>query len=300
MSRDGEEWSAEPMPAPDADAFGAPQVAIDGRRVHIAYTPLEPVFDTCSPDPYMPLGVQVRSRELPDGEWAKPLALGMAGDALQSFRVVGGVIYATVTPAAGDTTGAVLVRYEDGESTRVEIPDASGTSLRVGDDGRARIAYSTEGAIRVGTIDGDELASEVVAKSQHALFDSPTLVLAPGDVASLVWTQYIVADAGCGGEDRDTQGTWFATDAGGSWAVGKASDVIGQTSLTIDNARGEAHVLVASDEGIRHLVRNGAGEWSSDLLPGTGVNPVIRVDPASDALVAFVLTDGAIRTYTQP
>lgn len=82
--------------------------------------------------------------------------------------------------------------------------------------------------------------------------------------------------------------------------MGKASDVIGQTSLTIDNARGEAHVLVASDEGIRHLVRNGAGEWSSDLLPGTGVNPVIRVDPASDALVAFVLTDGAIRTYTQP
>ena len=42
--------------------------------------------DTCSPDPYEKLGVEVRSRELPDGEWGDPTPVGLEGDELQPLE----------------------------------------------------------------------------------------------------------------------------------------------------------------------------------------------------------------------
>jgi hypothetical protein len=228
------------------------------------------------------------------------MRLGDEGDELQSLRVVDTLIYATVAPGAGagDGTGAALVTNAEGPSPRVDIPGATSTSLRIGDDGRPRIAYSTGDAIHVGTVDGEALTSSVVAEAADVNLVSPALVLAPGDVSSLVWTQTATEGEGCGGEAAE-EGTWFATDESGDWEVTRISELTGQKSLTLDVERNEAHVLLGTGDELHHLVRDAAGSWSSGLLPGGGTNPAIRVDPATDALVAFALVDGQIRMFTQ-
>jgi hypothetical protein len=295
-SRSGEEWSAEPVPAPEEGNARGPEVAVDDGWLYVGYTRVRFTGDTCSPDPYEKLGVEVRSRRLSDGAWAEPMPVGTAGDELQSLRVVDTVISATVAP--GDGSEPAFVQRVEGPSARVGIPDAVETSLRIGDDGRPRIAYSTGDAIHLGTVDGDALTSSLVADAEGSEAAEPALVLAPGDAASLVWTQTSGGEDGCGGPG-DADGTYFATDAGGSWDVTRISELTGETSLTLDSARGEAHALVATGDELHHFVRDGAGSWSSSVLSGGGTDPVIRVDPATDALVAFAIADGEIRMFTQ-
>ena len=71
----------------------------------------------------------------------------------------------------------------------IPIPHAQTTSLRVGDDGHARVAYSTGHEIRLARVDGRSVSSTVIASSDETNLRSPAMVLGPGDVPVVVWTQ---------------------------------------------------------------------------------------------------------------
>ena len=168
---------------PDRIEYG-PQLAADRDDVQPSRYALDE-GDTCSDGSDIAgVGVFVRTWAGDEGAWSEPSRLGETGDALQSFRAVGGALHATVT----DDHGRVNYVSDGRPGTRIEVPDAFATSLRVGDDRHARIAYSIGEEIRYARVDDDGLRSTTVATSDRYSLTSPALVLAPGDVPTLLWT----------------------------------------------------------------------------------------------------------------
>ena len=287
-SANGTAWTATSFPPPIDLIEASPQLSIDGDRIHIAYSLLDPDEGGCGDDGRRELGVYVRSRSLTGGGWSNPLRLGLEGDRLQAFRVANGVLHATFE--TGDGRGVVYQASRGTRLSRIEIPRAVSTSLRVGDDGRARIAYATGDAIRLARVDGDRLTRWTVAETDRTSILAPDLVLGPGDRAYVVWTQSIDDGTGCAvPEPPPIDGTYFATNAGSKWTPERLTRSTGGTSLTLDPNTSALHALVAGRAVSYFSSRSGAG-WSGVELGGTEdmTSPIVRLDPTTGRLVAFV------------
>jgi hypothetical protein len=267
-----------------------PQLALDRGDLVLAYSRVAQGEGACGDDGLEDLGVYVRTN--PDGidGWSKPKRFGEVGDRLQAFRAVDGVLHATVTDANG------RAYYESGSvdrMTRVRIPDAVSTSLRVGDDQRARIAYSTGQAIRYGRVDGGKVQSTEVDRSDTSYLLEPALVLAPGDVPTIMWTQNIDSGGGCASpEPAADDGTYIATNAGGSWDAARVSAAIGPTSLTLDPSTGRWHAVVVDTNGVgfRYLTGRSVDDATERKLPGDGViSATVRLDPSNGDPAVFAL-----------
>jgi len=163
---------------------------------------------------------------------------------------------------------------------------AGQTALRVGDDGAARIAFEGAKGIVFGTFDGGGFKTTLVPGSAGG-FD-PTLALAPGNTAELLWSRayHGIGCAEPGPQPQD--GTYFATNAGGTWATQKVSGAVGATSLIVDPATGELHALVIDGKTIDEFDKATGAAWRKTPLSTTGwvSSPVIRQDPTTGGLVA--------------
>ena len=90
-----------------------------------------------------------------------------------------GVLHLAVST---DDDGPPFYESQSGETlTRFRIPKAWDASIRVGDDGLARIAYGTLAGIRYAKVDDGRLSSTKVFGSDQTFMFSPLLVLGPGD-----------------------------------------------------------------------------------------------------------------------
>jgi hypothetical protein len=290
VSTDGQAWTTTPL-KPPADRYEAdPQLAFSGDTLYLAYTRVAPGDGGCGGDGLDDVGVWFRTRTLPSGDWSEPNRLGLAADHLQSFRVSGSVIHATVT---NEKDGETSVESLDGSTLlRHRIGDALGsTSLRIGDDGKGRVAYETSKGIGYGTVEGDKFVGKLIPNSGGGW--NPVLTLAPGNDAYLLWTESY-HDAGCAEPDPlPTFGTYFATNASGSWESSRLTTLLGSTSMTIDPATGEIHVLISDYRRMVHFHRPAAGgDWANETIarqtPSSGV---IRQDPTTGALVVAYVAD---------
>jgi hypothetical protein len=287
---------------------GTPQLALDGRDVLMAYSRQDQGEGACGDDGLEDLGVYVRIRSDDTGSWSEARRIGEVGDRLQSFRAVDGALHATV--AASD--GRVFYDVTSDERVRVRIPDAVETSLRVGDDGRARIAYSTGSAIYFARVDGPELTTTRIAASDSSYLRHPALVLAPGDAPTIAWMESTDSGGGCAGPDPGvSDGTYLATRTDGSWDLARVSKVIGVTSLTLGPSPGRWHAIVRDTTmggGLMYLTGRGVDEVIEIALPGTDdvIDATVRFDPHSGdlAIVAVRAPDydgggeGAIDVFT--
>ena len=169
----------------------------------------------------------------------------------------------------------------DDLETRIEVPDAFATSLRVGDDRHARIAYSIGEEIRYARVDDDGLRSTTVATSDRYSLTSPALVLAPGDVPTLLWTRDSNFGGGCAEPLPDPKdGTYLATRRDGAWESVRISRSVGRTSLTLDPVVDRWHAVIV-DEGLRYLTGVGVEDVEEVRMDGTDdvTEATIRVDP---------------------
>jgi hypothetical protein len=82
-------------------------------------------------------------------------------------------------------------------------------------------------------------------------------------------------------------GTYFATDADGSWKVKRLSTQVAESSLVIDSARGNVYVVFPDRGSLRQFTRAADGSWTNERLAGTARihDVVVRADPASGALL---------------
>ncbi|MEA2547920.1 MAG: hypothetical protein QOE42_518 [Chloroflexota bacterium] len=290
VSSNGRTWHTTTFTPPSGRFELDPQLAFAGDTLYVAYTRVAPTDGGCGDDGLADVGVYYRTRTLPSGAWSEPTRLGLVGDHLQSFRVNGSVIHATV---ANEKDGKTYYEALSGATLdREDLGVAGLTSLRVGDDGKARIAYASETGIEIATGDGSNLSAEVIPGSKVG--SDPTLVLAPGNDAYVLWTRSSgTGGGGCADMDGDSSdGTYFATNASGKWVTSRLTSLLGGTSMALDPVTGEIHVLVDAYQRIVYFHRSAAAgsAWAHETLVRGGLSwAVIREDPASgDLLVVFV------------
>jgi hypothetical protein len=288
-SADGSSWKETSFVPPVDRLEVNPQITLDWNTVYIAYTRLAPVDGGCGADGLEDLGVYTQSRHLPDGGWTDPVRVGHKADHLQSFRVVDRVLHLTVS--SQDGRGPIYYESQAGPVfTELQIPHAVSTSLRVGDDGHPRIAYATGHSIRFARVDGAKLAVETVAASDETNLVAPSLVLGPGDIAYMVWTQATDDGSGCAAPDPGPiDGVYFGTDAGGAWKTTRLSREPNLASLTFDPSSGRIDVVVDDGPSVTRFSSVGGKTWSSARVAGTvGMSAVaIRVNPVTHGLSLF-------------
>jgi hypothetical protein len=289
MSKDGRTWTTTQFKHPPHRYEVDPQLAVDGSTLYLAFTRLRPTDGGCGDDGLVDVGVYYRTRQLPAGAWSAPVRMGSAGDHLQSFRVDGGAIHETFTTQDGQ--GPVEYGLLAGGTFRsVKIPGATGTSLRIGDDGRARIAYATGRTIRYAVVGTDlHLSTRRIFDGRQLELSSPNLVLGSGNRAFVTFAAHVPLGGGCadGGETLPKPGTYFASDDSGSWHVRRLSSLISAAPLVIDTWTGRINAVIQGTKGLREYVRDPRGGWTSAGIPRTSFMDaaVVRRDATTGVLL---------------
>ena len=292
----GATWTETVLQPPADRGELDPQLAVDGTTLYLAYTRVG-ADEGCGSNGTKDLGVWFRSRKLPAGAWSAARQIGQTDDHVDGLRAVNGTLHLVVENAA-DASGLAYETQAGATYHRYALADASGPSLRVGDDGKARLVYGSGASLRYATFNGTGFTSAPIAGSEEGW--GPDLVLGPGDVADVLWDR---APTGGGCVTRDAEaadGTYFATNSGGSWQTSRLTQLVGQASLTLDPGTGQVDAVVSGSdeydvpavEGFVFFTRSADGTWASTTLSPTEVeSPVIRLDPATGTvLVAYITT----------
>ena len=262
-SKDGKRWRTTILPHLAHRSDVEPQIAVDGSTLYVAYTRQRQLDGGCGDPGLVDVGVYYRTRTLPNGRWSAPTRLGAAGAHLQAFRVVNGVIHETFVTQNGQ--GPVWYgSLARGTFRSMRIPGATGTSLRVGDDGRARIAYTTGDSIRYATLADGTLSSRVVFRSKIMQMDAPSLVLGAGDRAYMAWAVHPVWGGGCAEPDPPDvkPGTYFGTDVSGTWRVKRITALVTSPSLALDASTGRLYAALTTERESRDIARRPDGTWT--------------------------------------
>jgi hypothetical protein len=288
-SADGSSWKETSFVPPIDRLEVEPQLTLDGDTVYVAYNRLAPTDGGCGDDGLQDIGVYTRSRHLPNGSWSDPVRVGGKADRVQSFRVVDGVLHLTIT--TDDGSGPLYYESQAGPVvTQLLIPDAVTTSLRVGDDGHPRIAYATGHAIHYARVDGSHLTIETISATNKTNLVSPSMVLGPGDRAYMIWIQTTDSGGGCvGPEQGPLDGTYFGTDASGTWKTTRLSRSLGESSLTLDPSSGRIDVVIHDGPYLTRFSSLRGMTWTSGRIAGSKAmgDPLIRVNPKTHALALF-------------
>ena len=288
-SSDGRSWKTTLFRHPAHRFDVEPQIAVDGSTLYVAFTRLRPTDGGCGDDGLVDVGVFLRTRQLPSGPWSAPVRIGQVGDHLQSFRVSDGAVHETVVTRDG--VGPIVYRKQAGGSTRsTRLPGAVETSLRIGDDGRARIAYSTGRTLRFATVDADgRVAARRIFDGRNLTVSRPILVLGAGNHAYMTFTADRPYGGGCAEPDFEDSriGTYFATDSNGTWNVKRLTRVPAETSLVVDVSTGRVDAILGGARALRGFVRTPAGNWTNAPVPRTAdmSSPVVRRDPSNGTLL---------------
>jgi len=279
----GGRWTTTSLGDPKAQE---PLIAFDGNQAYIAYWRLLPWDpDTCGGDqPGPSAGVYFRRRTLPDGAWSKAISFGKRGDHVEAFRVDGGVVHAIVSNDISGRTFYVRATQNPVVSARHGIAADGAVSLRVGDDGRARVAYWGGGSLRYGTFNGSGFSTSKVSRGPT---NGPAvLALGAGNQPHVVYTIF-PAPEGCGDTAKISRaGTYYATIVGGRWTSQRITKEHDLPSLALDPRSGRVHVLVGNTLYTKDPNRS----WTSARLPKGVDAPVMRLDPATGNLL-FVYVD---------
>ena len=267
-STDGRRWVTKAFRPPLHRLEVDPELAVDGTTLYLAYTRLRPIDGGCGDDGLQDVGVYYRTRHLPSGAWSAPARVGSTGDHLQAFRVKDGTIHETFV--SGDGTGPVWYGTQTGSTFhRVRIPGAIETDLRVGDDRRARIAYTIGPAVRYAVVKSDgTLDATTIYRSSDMAMSAPVLVLGAGDRAYISWAAHVPYGGGCTDWERPQSkpGTYFATDVGDSWHVKRLTSYVGSAALVVDVSSGRVHAVYRDNKGYRYATRSASGTWAATRL----------------------------------
>ena len=299
-------WATSSMPLPAGEKDLDPQLALDGSTLYVAYTRVVPQ-EGCGSQGFSDVSVWYRSRPLAGGAWSAARQIGVSGEHLDALRVVGGTIHVAVHGGASmsyeTVRGSTAHRY-----TIADLTGMSSPALRVGDDGKARVAYEPgDGGITFGTFTGSGFATSQVTGSEEGW--DPVMVLGKGNAAYVLWNRS-PEPGGCVIRDAEpTDGTYFSTNASGTWHTSRLTPLVGDASLTVDTSTGTVDAVVSGSDdydfprvqGFAYVTGPAGGPWAQTmLLPEEVQSPVVKLDPATGALLVMyerTAADGTTQSY---
>jgi len=301
-------WSVSSVPPPAGEKDLDPQLAADGTTLYLAYTRVVPA-EGCGSTGASDVSVWYRTRPLTGGAWSAARQIGEKADHLDALRVVAGTIYVSIHDGEeivyATLRGTTYRRYAIAHSTQSDAI----ASLRVGDDGKARVAYEAydaandSSAIRYGEFTGAGFSTSLIPGSDEGW--APAMVLGKGDSVYVVWNRS-PEPGGCVIRDPEpTDGTYFSTNAGDTWQTSRLSLSVGEAALTVDVVSGQVHALVSGADpnatspqasaSLVYFTEPAGGPWTpTTLLPYEVDSPVIKLDQATGALLVMyaVTPDG--------
>jgi hypothetical protein len=279
-------WTTSTFSHPANREDRSPQVAFEGSEVYVAYTRVARVDEGCGGEPFRDVGVYLRRRMLPDGEWSIPERIGEVDDRLDSFRVVEGTVHAIVDAEGGpfyETVQGVNVQ-------RYPIEGAfGGISLRVGSDGRARVAFAAGASLKYGVFNGAHFTVTSIPGSSSG--SAPLLVLDAQNHAHVVWQRNNENGGGCVDSPPDPNtGLYYGTDASGSWKSARVTRTVGPASFTVDIRTGRVHMIVGGGRGLWYYTKPSNGDWTAKKISAIpGSSPVLRLDPMTGRLLVVFI-----------
>lgn len=263
-----------------------PRIGFQGDTVYVAYTRIIP-DGGCGGGRGLDVGVYYRSRVLPNGAWSGATRFGSVADELQSFEVAGGTLHATVRGKDGLSYYETLAgpTYHRYPISHVAIGT---TSMHVGSDGRAQIAYAAYGGgIRYAVFTGSGFSTHRIAGTTE--YDSDAVAALDGnDKAHVVWTRY--QPAACG---NYPVATYYATNASGTWQSQRITKEVGWTSIQVDPATGRVHVLIAAEGKLAYFTMAPNGHWTRTTLATASPMAVHLQLDTNRGTVLAVYIDGA-------
>jgi hypothetical protein len=293
---DGGRWSVAKLDHPTDRIDQGPQLAFDGDVLYLAWTRIKVTDGGCGDSGLRDVGIYVRHRQLPEGAWSAAERIGSPTDGLQNLRVAGGTIHMTISDRSNGRVYYETARA--GNVARYSVPGAvGGTSLRIGADGVARIAYEASSNLQFGVFGGSGFSHSGIPGSKNGW--GPSMVLDAQNHAHVLWTRSYHGE-GCAdaGPDPD-EGMYYGTDASGSWTFRRISASVADGSLTLDPASGRVHVAISTERGIRYLTKLGSGGWHQIRVTQEGWSPVIRFSSTDGrVLIAYVGEAGDIYAVT--
>jgi hypothetical protein len=268
-----------------------PQIAFQGKTAYFAYSRLATREGGCGDDGLRDIGVFYLKRALPRGAWSSPVRIGKTDDHLVQFRVDGTTFHVAVRNE-GDGRFYYL-RINGATSHRYLLPALASLSLRVGSDGRARIAYSSKGTLRIATFTGSGF-STIRVPAINARY--PVLVLDSRDRAHLVWSRNsVVSGGGCadGGEDP-AAGMYYGTNASGTWHSERLTHEVGEASFQVDRSTGQVHLVISTQSALTYYTKASGGGWQHEVLgPQRAMSPAIARDAATGRVLILYIDYGA-------
>jgi hypothetical protein len=284
-------WERRNIAAPPAGRMEVgPVMAFSGNKVYLAYTRV--AIDQGCGGGFPDLGVYYRTRTLPSGAWSGATKIGLPKDGLAAFRIAGGKIHATVLNDSDSKT-----YYETVKGTalhRYSIPGGQDApAMRIGSDGKARVAYRTSAGIRYGTFSsGGALSSRLIAGSVPDDY-APILVLDSANKAHVLWQHSPFANPGCAVPDGTPHdGTYYGTNRTGTWHSSRVTVRYGETALAVSDSTHRAHILVSNGTGLRYYSGPEGGPWTTKVLTTASVmSPLILLRQSSGALLVVYLRD---------
>jgi hypothetical protein len=265
-----------------------PSIALDAsNRVHIAFD--RSLFESDCADGPCTYGVwYVTNRS---GAFSAPKRISAAGLSGTSIKVYAGAVYIaygryTYGPSDGELPSwhdsVYLATNASGSwrSTRVE-EYGSTPSLRIGTDGKARVAFrSAEGWIGYSDVGS---GSTAYLSSGHR----PSLALDAANRPRIAWT---------GDEFAGSSGTRVARRSSTGWSVRTLTARTDSSGPAIAvDATDKTHVLLAPDGGGIHYYTDQSGAWVSTALTSTLISTgkvSLRIDPANRPVVMFAARSG--------
>jgi hypothetical protein len=276
-----------------------PQIGFQGNLAYIGYSRLAVTEGGCGDPGLRDIGVFYRKRTLPNGAWSGPVRIGKTDDHLEQFRVDGTTLHAIVSNEGDGRAYYLLVKGTT--SKRFALPRAWETrSLRIGSDGRARIAYSSAGSIGIATFAGSGFATAKVPATNAI---GGLLILDGRDRAHLIWTRFVPGSeegATCsdGSEDLTLNGTYYGTNASGTWHSEQVTKDLGEVSFQVDRKTGQVHLVIATAGVLTYYTKPSGGVWQHEKLAPRQVSwPSIARDAATGRVLILYIDFGGSGIY---
>ena len=293
----GDRWQTTRLPHPADRIDKAPQLAFEGNTMYLGFTRVKILDGGCGDNGLSDVGVNVRQRELPAGDWKSPQRIGSPTDGLVALRVVDSTIHLLVKDRSDNRL--YYETFQDGTLGRYRLPGAvGGASLRIGDDGRARIVYEGGQNLQYAVFDGSGFTHAGIPGS--SLGWGPSLVLDPQNHAHAIWMRSY-HDGGCAEPEPESWfGTYYGSNETGTWTYRRLSSQTNGASLTLDTETGRIHVALSGRLGIRYLTKLGSGPWrETRITTKADWAPIIKLDQRTGKLlVVYNGSEGEISAVT--